>query len=96
MLLLRHAEDGHDEQLLFGCVVDSAPSMPGWARRSDGCGGEEVDCVDDEVDDAFIVRAGRQSPLQAASRYVAADLFVDLKDDAGRAASSGWNRWCCR
>lgn len=51
---------------------------------------EEVDRVDDEVDDAFIVRACTGTPLEAASREVAADPFVDPQDYA---QVDGFERW---
>jgi hypothetical protein len=51
---------------------------------------EEVDRVDDEVDDAFIVRACAGTPLEQASREVAADPGVDPQEHA---QVSGFERW---
>lgn len=51
---------------------------------------EEVDRVDDEVDDDFIVRACAGTPLEAASREVAADPAVDPQ---AHAQVSGFERW---
>ncbi len=51
---------------------------------------EEVDRVDDAVDDAFIVRACAGTPLEAASREVAADPSIDPQDHA---QVSGFERW---
>lgn len=51
---------------------------------------EEVDRVDDEVDDAFIVRACAGTPLEQASREVAADPDVDPQEHA---QVSGFERW---
>ena len=52
---------------------------------------EEVDRVDDEVDDAFIVRACAGTPLEAASREVADDPAVDPQDFAQVAGFEKWN-----
>ena len=52
---------------------------------------EEVDRVDDEVDDAFIVRACAGTPLEAASREVADDPGVDPQDFAQVAGFEKWN-----
>jgi hypothetical protein len=51
---------------------------------------EEVDRVDDEVDDAFIIRACAGTPLEAASREVAADPDIDPQ---AHAQVSGFERW---
>ena len=51
---------------------------------------EEVDRVDDEVDDDFIVRACAGTPLEQASREVAADPAIDPQDFA---QVSGFERW---
>ncbi|HEX5916565.1 MAG TPA: hypothetical protein VFY76_01870 [Nocardioides sp.] len=51
---------------------------------------EEVDRVDDEVDDAFIVRACAGTPLEQASREVAADPDIDPQEHA---QVSGFERW---
>ena len=51
---------------------------------------EEVDRVDDIVDDDFIVRACAGTPLEAASREVAADPTIDPQDYA---QVSGFERW---
>ncbi len=51
---------------------------------------EEVDRVDDEVDDDFIVRACAGTPLEQASREVAADPTIDPQDFA---QVSGFERW---
>lgn len=51
---------------------------------------EEVDRVDDEVDDAFIIRACAGTPLEAASREVAADPDIDPQTHA---QVSGFERW---
>lgn len=51
---------------------------------------EEVDRVDDEVDDAFVVRACAGTPLEAASREVAADPAIDPQEHA---QVSGFERW---
>jgi hypothetical protein len=51
---------------------------------------EEVDRVDDEVDDAFIVRACAGTPLEQASREVAADPRIDPQEHA---QVSGFERW---
>ena len=51
---------------------------------------EEVDRVDDEVDDDFIVRACAGTPLEQASREVAADPGIDPQDHA---QVSGFERW---
>jgi hypothetical protein len=51
---------------------------------------EEVDRVDDEVDDAFVVRACAGTPLEAASREMAADPDVDPQDHA---QVTGFERW---
>lgn len=52
---------------------------------------EEVDRVDDEVDDDFIVRACAGTPLEAASREVAADPGVDPQAHAQVAGFERWN-----
>ncbi|WP_224276794.1 hypothetical protein [Nocardioides lacusdianchii] len=52
---------------------------------------EEVDRVDDEVDDDFIVRACAGTPLEAASREVAADPAVDPQSYAQVAGFERWN-----
>ncbi len=52
---------------------------------------EEVDRVDDEVDDAFIVRACAGTPLEDASREVAADPAIDPQDFAQVAGFERWN-----
>lgn len=51
---------------------------------------EEVDRVDDEVDDAFVVRTCAGTPLEAASREVAADPAIDPQEHA---QVSGFERW---
>jgi hypothetical protein len=51
---------------------------------------EEVDRVDDEVDDDFVVRACAGTPLEQASREVAADPSIDPQDHA---QVSGFERW---
>lgn len=51
---------------------------------------EEVDRVDDEVDDDFILRACAGTPLELASREVAADPAIDPQDHA---QVSGFERW---
>lgn len=51
---------------------------------------EEVDRVDDQVDDEFVVRTCAGTPLEAASREVAADPSVDPQDHA---QVSGFERW---
>lgn len=51
---------------------------------------EEVDRVDDEVDDAFVVRACAGTPLEQASREVAADPDIDPQEHA---QVSGFERW---
>lgn len=51
---------------------------------------EEVDRVDDQVDDAFIVRACAGTPLEAASREVADDPAIDPQDYA---QVEGFERW---
>jgi hypothetical protein len=51
---------------------------------------EEVDRVDDEVDDAFIVRACAGTPLEDASRRVADDPTIDPQDHA---QVEGFERW---
>lgn len=51
---------------------------------------EEVDRVDDTVDDDFIVRACAGTPLEAASREVAADPAIDPQDYA---LVIGFERW---
>jgi len=51
---------------------------------------EEVDRVDDEVDDAFVVRACAGTPLAAASREVADDPEVDPQ---AYAQVTGFERW---
>ncbi|GAB3035009.1 hypothetical protein GCM10011376_19550 [Nocardioides flavus (ex Wang et al. 2016)] len=51
---------------------------------------EEVDRVDDEVDDAFITRACAGTPLEHASRGVAADPSIDPQDFA---QVTGFERW---
>lgn len=51
---------------------------------------EEVDRVDDEVDDDFVVRACAGTPLEAASREVAADPTIDPQEHA---QVSGFERW---
>ncbi len=52
---------------------------------------EEVDRVDDEVDDEFIVRACAGTPLEAASREVAADPAIDPQAHAQVAGFERWN-----
>ena len=52
---------------------------------------EEVDRVDDEVDDDFIVRACAGTPLEQASREMAADPAVDPQDFAQVAGFERWN-----
>jgi hypothetical protein len=51
---------------------------------------EEVDRVDDEVDDDFIIRACAGTPLEQASREVAADPDIDPQ---AHAQVSGFERW---
>lgn len=51
---------------------------------------EEVDRVDDEVDDAFVIRACAGTPLEQASREVAADPDIDPQEHA---QVSGFERW---
>ncbi|MCY4727612.1 hypothetical protein NYO98_15090 [Nocardioides sp. STR2] len=51
---------------------------------------EEVDRVDDKVDDDFVVRACAGTPLEQASREVAADPLVDPQEHA---QVSGFERW---
>ena len=51
---------------------------------------EEVDRVDDEVDDAFVVRACEGTPLEQASREVATDPAIDPQDHA---QVEGFERW---
>ena len=51
---------------------------------------EEVDRVDDEVDDAFVVRACAGTPLAAVSREVADDPEVDPQ---AHAQVTGFERW---
>ncbi|MBC2933415.1 hypothetical protein [Nocardioides sp. zg-1228] len=51
---------------------------------------EEVDRVDDEVDDDFVVRACAGTPLEEASREVAADPGIDPR---AHAQVSGFERW---
>jgi hypothetical protein len=51
---------------------------------------EEVDRVDDEVDDDLVVRACAGTPLEAASREVAADPAIDPQDHA---QVTGFERW---
>lgn len=51
---------------------------------------EEVDRVDDEVDDAFIVRACQGTPLEQASRDLAADPD---RHPAAYAQVTGFERW---
>jgi hypothetical protein len=51
---------------------------------------EEVDRVDDQVDDDFVVRACAGTPLEAASREVAADARIDPQEHA---QVSGFERW---
>lgn len=51
---------------------------------------EEVDRVDDAVDDDFVVRTCAGTPLEAASRDVAADPSVDPQDHA---EVTGFERW---
>ncbi|NYE38846.1 hypothetical protein F4692_004001 [Nocardioides cavernae] len=51
---------------------------------------EEVDRVDDEVDDEFVVRACAGTPLEQASREVAADPSIDPLEHA---QVSGFERW---
>ena len=52
---------------------------------------EEVDRVDDAVDDDFIVRACAGTPLEAASREVAADPGIDPQEHAQVAGFERWN-----
>ena len=52
---------------------------------------EEVDRVDDEVDDDFIVRACAGTPLEQASREVADDPSIDPQDFAQVAGFERWN-----
>lgn len=52
---------------------------------------EEVDRVDDEVDDDFVVRACAGTPLEGASREVAADPSIDPQDYAQVAGFERWN-----
>ncbi len=51
---------------------------------------EEVDRVDDQVDDGFIVRACAGTPLEEASREVADDPAIDPQDYA---QVEGFERW---
>ena len=51
---------------------------------------EEVDRVDDEVDDAFVVRACAGTPLEQASRQVAEDPGIDPQ---AFAQVQGFERW---
>lgn len=51
---------------------------------------EEVDRVDDQVDDDFVVRTCAGTPLEAASREVAADPSIDPQQHA---QVSGFERW---
>jgi hypothetical protein len=51
---------------------------------------DEVDRVDDEVDSAFLVRTCRGTPLEEASRELAADEAVDPQTYA---QVSGFERW---
>ena len=51
---------------------------------------EEVDRVDDEVDDAFIIRACAGTPLEEGSREVAADPAIDPQRHA---QVTGFERW---
>ena len=51
---------------------------------------EEVDRVDDEVDDAFIIRACAGTPLEEGSREVAADPAIDPQHHA---QVTGFERW---
>jgi len=51
---------------------------------------EEVDRVDDQVDDDFVVRACAGTPLEEASREVAADARIDPQEHA---QVSGFERW---
>lgn len=51
---------------------------------------EEVDRVDDAVDDAFIVRSCAGTPLEEASKEVAADQSIDPQE---LAQVSGFERW---
>ncbi|CAM3624529.1 hypothetical protein [Nocardioides zeicaulis] len=51
---------------------------------------EEVDRVDDEVDDAFVVRTCAGTPLEEASRRVADDPSVDPQ---AHAEVTGFERW---
>jgi hypothetical protein len=52
---------------------------------------EEVDRVDDEVDDDFIIRACAGTPLEQASREVAADPAIDPQEFAQVAGFERWN-----
>lgn len=52
---------------------------------------EEVDRVDDEVDDDFVVRACAGTPLETASREVAADPAIDPQTYAQVAGFERWN-----
>lgn len=52
---------------------------------------EEVDRVDDEVDDDFVVRACAGTPLEAASREVAGDPAIDPQAYAQVAGFERWN-----
>jgi len=51
---------------------------------------DEVDRVDDDVDDAFVVRVCRGTPLEAASQELAADPALDPQDFA---QVTGFERW---
>ncbi|RYB96318.1 hypothetical protein EUA06_01695 [Nocardioides glacieisoli] len=51
---------------------------------------EEVDRVDDEVDGDFLVRACADTPLEEASRRVAADPSIDPQEHA---QVEGFERW---
>jgi hypothetical protein len=51
---------------------------------------EEVDRVDDEVDDDFLVRACAGTPLEEASRALAADPTIDAQEHA---QVTGFERW---
>jgi hypothetical protein len=51
---------------------------------------EEVDRVDDAVDDAFLARACRGTPMESASGDLAADESVDPQDYA---QVTGYERW---
>jgi hypothetical protein len=52
---------------------------------------EEVDRVDDAVDDDFVVRACAGTPLEAASRQVAADPSIDPQEHAQVDGFEKWN-----